>query len=401
LGHPQLKQINLAAPEYFKRLNVLLKSIPLTDWKTYLRWRLVHNTGAYLSQPYFDESFRFYAQLTGAKQPLPKWKRVITSENSDLAFALGQLYVQQVFGQASKQEVMQMVRNIQATLDSDLQHLSWMTPKTRKAAQLKLKSMTFRLGYPDKWMDYSKLEINAGPWVLNHLRASQFLMEFELNKIGKPVDKSEWVMPPQTVNAYYDPAQNTMNFPAGILQPPFFDPQAPASVNYGAIGVIIGHEMTHGFDDQGAKFDEKGNLNTWWSAEDEQRFDEKVACISDQFSKYKVQGLAVVGQLVAGEALADLGGTVLAYRALHRSMGGKTAPFIQGLSPDQQFFLSSAHVWAANIRPEAEVSHVLSDPHPPLVFRINGTFSNLSEFAQAYGVRAPSAMINPRRCDLW
>ncbi len=401
MGQPDIRHVNLATPPFFKMLNDQLTQVSIQDWKTYLRWHLLDELAAYLSKPFVEQNFKMTKALTGAEKILPRWKRVVSTESSALGFAIGQLYVEKYFSPTSKQEVLSIVQNIRAALHNDLQTLPWMTQATRDAALKKLSLIEDRVGYPSKWWDYSKLNIDRGPYVLNVLRASEFLVQRELNKIGKPIDRTEWEMTPQTINAYYDPSMNSINLPAGILQPPFFDPAAPAAVNYGAIGFVIGHEITHGFDDQGAKFDGHGNLNNWWTAEDLKKFQAATQCIVNQYSNYKVEGdMAVQGPLVVGEATADLGGLMLAYNAFHASKDYKTAPTLNGFTPDQQFFLGAAHVWANNIRPEQAKNLVTTDPHPPNMYRVNGTLANMPPFHQAFGIKT-GPMINPQPCIIW
>jgi len=402
VGHPELKSINLAMPKFFKAMGMQLASVPLSNWKTYLRWQLVDAFSPYLSQPFVDENFKMQSALTGSKELLPRWKRVTKAENNALGFAVGKAYVEMKFPPSSKAAVLEILHGIRAALNSDLKTIYWMGPDTRKAAIKKLDMMGERIGYPDKWRDYSALDINRGPYVLNVMRSNEFENNRELNKIGKPVDKNEWDMTPQTVNAYYDPSMNNINFPAGILQPPFFDPNAPMSVNYGAIGFVMGHETTHGFDDQGSQFDGHGNLKNWWTKADKRKFDKNVKCIADQFSAYTVDGdLHVQGKLVTGEAIADLGGLKLAWRAFHASPYYKEAKTIDGFTPDQQFFLGAAHVWAQNIRPEEARRLVTVDPHPPAMYRVNGTMANLPQFQQAYHVPKNSPMVNKHICVIW
>lgn len=402
IDQPAIKQINLAMPNFFKKMNEILQTVSIDDWKTYLRWHLIDAFAPYLSQPFVDQNFLMTAALTGTEKILPRWKRVVNTENGALGFAIGKLYVEKYFPPASKQAVLDILHNIRQALQQDLQTLSWMTPETRKAALKKLALMEERVGYPDKWRDYSKLKVDRGPYVLNVSRANEFLIKREQNKIGKPVDRTEWAMAPQTINAYYDPSMNNLNFPAGILQPPFFDPNAPAAVNYGAIGFVMGHEITHGFDDQGAKFDGHGNLNNWWTEADLKKFQAATTCIVDQFSKYKVDGdQAVQGNLVVGEATADLGGLTLAYHAFHNSKYYKDAKTIGSFTPDQQFFLSAAHVWASNIRPEQARNLVTTDPHPPMIYRVNGTLANMPEFQAAFAIPTNSPMVNVKRCVIW
>lgn len=402
VGHPEIQNINLATPGFFKELNTQLKNISLEDWKIYLRWHLIDAFAPYLSQPFEQENFRMTSMLTGAKELHARWQRVVNAEDEALGFAIGKLYVEKYFPPSSKIAVEEMLNNIRTALKADLQNLAWMTPETRKAAVKKLDMMGARIGYPDKWWDYSTLKIDKGPYVLNVIRATEFLNRRELNKIGKPVDSSEWEMTPQTINAYYDPSRNNLNIPAGILQPPFFDPKAPAAINYGAIGFVMGHEMTHGFDDQGAKFDGHGNLNDWWKPEDLKKFQTATQCIDEQFSGYTVgDNIHLQGKLLIGEATADLGGLTLAYHAFHASDAYKQAKTIAGFTPDQQFFLSAAHIWAANIRPEQQRHLVITDPHPPAIYRVNGTLANMPQFQEAFHVTIASLMIHTPRCVIW
>lgn len=402
IGQPDIKRINLAMPEFFTKVNELLPSISLDDWKIYLRWHLIDTFASYLSQPFVEQNFRMASALTGTEKLLPRWRRVVHTENEALGFAIGKLYVEKYFSPDSKKEVLEILHNIRQALHKDLTTLSWMTPATRKAAQQKLAMIEERVGYPSKWWDYSTLKIDRGPYVLNVSRANEFLIKRDLSKIGKPIDRSEWNMTPQTINAYYDPSMNNINIPAGILQPPFFDPKAPAAVNYGAIGFVIGHEITHGFDDQGAQFDGHGNLKNWWTAEDLKKFQDATNCIMKQFSQYTVDGdLPVQGKLVMGEATADLGGLTLAYHAFHASKAYKNAKTINGFTPDQQFFLGTAHVWASNVRPQQLRNMVTTDPHPPMIYRVNGTLANMPQFQAAFAITEPSPMINQNRCVIW
>lgn len=401
-GQEKNKNINLAMPAFFTKANELLQTISLDDWKIYLRWHLLDCYVSYLSKPFVDQNFKMVAALTGAEKILPRWKRVVNVENGALGFAIGKMYVEQHFSAKQKEAVLEMLQNIRAELREDISTLSWMTPETRQAALKKLNLMEERVGYPSKWWDYSSLKIDRGPYVLNVMRANQFLIKRDLDKIGKPIDRSEWGMTPQTINAYYDPSMNNLNMPAGILQPPFFDPNAPAAINYGSIGFVMGHEMTHGFDDQGAKFDGHGNLKDWWTPSDLTRFNKATQCIVNQFSGYVVDGdMHVQGKLVVGEATADLGGITLAYRAFHRSKEYKNAKTIDGLTPDQQFFLGTAHVWANNIRPQQIRNQVTTDPHPPAKFRVNGSLANMPQFQQAFNLPDDSPMVNKNRCVIW
>jgi putative endopeptidase len=402
IGYPQIKSINLAMPKFFGALGASLRAVPLAQWRIYLRWRLIDAFAPYLSKPFVDENFRMVSVLTGAKQLRPRWQRVVSAEDDAIGFAIGKLYVRKEFPPSSKRAVLRILHHIRAALKSDMQTLSWMSPATRAAAIAKLDLMGERIGYPDKWRDYSALRIDRGPYVLNVMRANEFEQRRELNKVGKPVDRNEWYMTPQTVNAYYDVSMNTINFPAGILQPPFFDPKAPPPVNYGSLGWVMGHEMTHGFDDQGSKFDGHGNLKDWWTPEDAKRFHAATACIANHFSRYTVDGdLHVQGKLVTGEATADLGGLTLAWRAFHASRAYRQAKSIDGYTPDQQFFLGAAHVWASSMRPAEARRLVTIDPHPPSPDRVNGTLANMPQFQRAFHVPAGSPMVNAHRCVIW
>ncbi len=402
IGYPQIRSINLAMPKFFGALGKELRSVPLVQWKVYLRWRLIDAFAPYLSQPFVDENFRMVSALTGVKTLRPRWQRVVSAENDALGFAVGKLYVRKEFPPSSKAAVLGILHTIRAALKSDLTTLPWMAPATRKAALAKLALMGERIGYPDKWRDYSKLRIDRGPYVLNVMRANAFEQKRELSKIGKPVDRNEWYMTPQTINAYYDPSMNNINFPAGILQPPFFDPKAPTAVNYGSLGWVMGHEMTHGFDDQGSKFDGHGNLKNWWTPQDAKRFHAATSCIATQFSRYTVDGdLHVQGKLVTGEETADLGGLTLAWRAFRASPAYKPAKTIDGFTPEQQFFLGAAHVWAMNLRPAEARRLVTIDVHAPPMYRVNGTLANMPEFQEAFHVPAGSPMVNAHRCVIW
>ncbi len=401
-GQEKNKNINLAMPDFFKAANELLKTISIDEWKVYLRWHLLDAYAAYLSKPFVDQNFKMVTAISGAEKILPRWKRVANVENAALGFAIGKLYVEKYFSPASKEAVLEMLRNIRAVLREDISTLSWMTPETRKAALKKLDLMEERVGYPTKWRDYSSLKVDKGPYVLNVMRANEFLIKRDVNKIGKPIDRSEWAMTPQTINAYYDPSMNNLNIPAGILQAPFFDPNAPAALNYGSIGFVMGHEMTHGFDDQGAKFDGHGNLKNWWTPSDLAKFNKATECIVNQFSGYVVDGdMPIQGKLVVGEATADLGGIILAYQAFHRSKEFKNAKTIDGMTPDQQFFLGAAHVWATNIRPERLRNQVTTDPHPPAQYRVNGSLANIPQFQKAFNIPDHSPMVNENRCVIW
>jgi len=402
VGHPEITHINMAMPDFFKALDGDLAKVSLDDWKTYLRWHTVDSFAPFLTKPFVDEDFAMQKALTGAQELQPRWQRVVQTTDQGMGFALGKQYVEKKFPPSSKKAVADILHAIRATLRADLETLAWMSPDTRKAAIVKLDMMGERIGYPDKWRDYSALDIERDSYAQNVMRMNEFENKRELAKIGRPVDLTEWLQTPPTVNAYYFPPQNNINFPAGILQPPFFDPKAPMAVNFGALGFVMGHEMTHGFDDHGAQFDGHGNLKNWWTPDDLAKFHKATDCISDYMSSYAVDGgMHVQGHLVTGEATADLGGLTLAWRAFHASQYYKTAKTIDGLTPDQQFFLGAAHVWAMNIRPEESRRLVTLDPHPPGIARVNYTMANMPEFQQTFAAKDGSPMVKPDRCVIW
>jgi putative endopeptidase len=409
LRKDELRAIDIKQPEFISAVAKLTQDTPLDQWKTYLRWHLIHDLAGNLSQPFVDENFRFYRQvLTGAKENRPRWKRVLDQVNSNLGEALGELYVEKTFPPAAKQRALAMVEDLKVALGGKIQALDWMGDETKKEALAKLSALGVKIGYPDKWRDYSKLEIKRQAYILNVLAGQTFETSRHLARIGKPVDPSEWGMTPQTVNAYYNPNRNEVVFPAGILQPPFFFPNADDAVNYGGIGAVIGHEMTHGFDDQGRHFDSRGNLRDWWTAEDAKRFLEKGTKIVRQFDAYvAIDSLHVNGRLTEGENIADLGGVKIAFSALESALHRQTAKEqelkIDGLTPEQRFFLSWAQIWRTNVRPEQLRLGLQIDPHSPAPFRVNGPLSNLPEFAQAFGISTPSPMIRPEdeRVQIW
>ena len=406
IGLPEIGKVNVAQPDFFKAADKLLISTPVEDWKTYLRWHVVNAASSTLSSKFVMESFNFNGKyLQGTTEILPRWKRCVNSTDRALGEALGKLYVAKTFTPAAKNRARMMVANLIAALREDLTTLSWMSQETRQKAIGKLEAYVRKIGYPDKWRDYEALQINRGAYYNNAVSAGEFDFKRNLVKIGKPVDRTEWGMSPPTVNAYYNPQFNEIVFPAGILQPPFYDPKADDAFNYGGIGAVIGHEMTHGFDDQGARFDANGNLVMWWTPDDYKKFTDRTNCVVQQFDSYEVEpGLHQKGQLVVGESVADLGGLTVAYAAYQKSLQGKPRPKdINGFTPEQRFFLGWAQVWAQNIRPEAARLRTATDPHPLGKFRVNGPLSNMPAFASAFACKKGDAMVRPpdKRCQIW
>ena len=403
VGAPPVEQVNIHQPEFFKEVNEELSSVPLPDWKIYLRWHLLHASAPGLPDRFVEENFDFYdRKLSGTKEMLPRWKRCVQSTDRNLGEALGQVYVDKYFPPAAKARAKEMVNNLIAALRDDIPTLSWMGPDTKKEALAKLQAFNVKIGYTDKWRDYSKLSIDRGAYSANVRRSIEFEQARQLAKIGKPVDRTEWGMTPPTVNAYYSSSMNEIVFPAGILQPPFYNPDADDAVNYGGIGAVIGHEISHGFDDQGSKFDGKGNLHEWWTAEDRKNFTERGDCVVKQFDSYEVEpGLHQNGKLVLGESIGDLGGLAIAYAAYEKSIEGKRPKDIDGFTPEQRFFLGWAQVWGANQRQEAARLQTNTDPHPLARFRGNGPLSNMEAFAKAFGCKKSDAMVREQACKIW
>jgi putative endopeptidase len=402
IGAPPVAAVNVGQPLYFEAINKELLATPLPQWKTYLRWHLIHAAAASLSKKFVEEDFDFYGKtLQGTPENEARWKRCVSSTDGAIGFALGKAYVRDYFPPEAKARADAMVRNLIAALREDLATLPWMGEATRKAALAKLETFDPKIGYPSKDRDYSALKIDRGPYVLNLQRANEFEFKRDIAKVGKPVDKTEWDITPPTVNAYYNPQKNEIVFPAGILQPPFFDAKADDAVNYGAMGAVIGHEMTHGFDDQGRKFDAQGNMREWWTPEDLKNYEERSKCIEDQYASYVYDGQHVNGKLVLGEATADLGGLAIAHRAYQAALAGPAVAPIDGLTGDQRLFLAWARVWAANIRPELSKLLMNTNPHPLSQFRAIGPPSTLPAFAKAFGCKAGDPMVRKDLCQIW
>jgi putative endopeptidase len=403
LGTPAFADLNVSAPDFFKALDSVLKNTSVADLKAYLRWHLLHAEAPLLAKPFLDANFRFYGQaLTGATELKPLWKRCVEATDNDLGFALGQKYVEQAFPPEAKTRVLSMVHEIETMLGQDIQSLDWMTPATKQQALVKLQAVTNKIGYPDKWRDYSSVKIVRGEAIANDQRATEFEVHRVLNKIGTPVDPGEWNMTPPTVNAYYSPSHNDINFPAGILQPPFFDNGMDAAVNYGAIGSVMGHELTHGFDDQGRQFDGQGNLRNWWTPEDAAEFEKRAECFIKEYSAFTpVDDVHLNGKLTLGENTADNGGVHLSFMALMKSLDGKPQPKIDGFTPQQRFFLGYAQVWCQNVRPEAARMRAQIDPHSDGRDRVNGVVGNMPEFGEAFACHAGQSMIHAPACRVW
>jgi predicted metalloendopeptidase len=406
LGLPKTLQINMQHPEFFQAVDKMLTEVPVADWKTYMRWQLLNAAADALSSKFETENFNFYGKtLQGRKEQLPLWRRCVSATDNNLGEALGQEYVKRAFTPEAKRRMQAMVNNLLSAFRDRLEAASWMSDDTRKQALAKLAAFGQKIGYPDKWIDYSRLNVTRESYAANIIRASEFQQWRDLNKIGKAVDKTEWGMTPPTVNAYNNWLRNEIVFPAGILQPPFFNPAADDAINYGAIGAVIGHEITHGFDDEGANFDLAGNLKDWWTPADKKNFEGRADCIVKQFDAFEVEpGLHEQGKLVSGESIADLGGLTVAYHAYQKSLEGKPRPAdVDGFTPEQRFFLGWAQVWAEKATPEYERLIAKNNEHPLPRFRVNGPLSNMPEFAQAFGCKAGDAMVLPaeKRAVIW
>jgi len=406
VGAPDVSSANVAQIDFIKAVDAAVVSVPLDQWKIYLRWQVIHDVASALPKRFVDEDFDFFGrQLTGSAQNLPRWQRCVQMTDGELGQALGQFYVKRYFPPEAKARALALVHNLIDTLREDLSTLDWMSEPTRQQALHKLDAMTLKIGYPDKWRDYSAYHVARVAFVENAMHGDEFEFARGLAKIGKPVDRTEWRMSPPTVNAYYSPQHNEIVFPAGILQPPYFNAKADDAINYGAIGSVMGHEMTHGFDDQGARFDADGNLKNWWTADDLKNFHERGQCIVDEFDAFEVEpGLHENGKLEEGEAIADLGGLVIAHAAFEKTLAGKpTPPPIDGFTAEQRFFLGYSQDWSVNYRPESQRLHAKTDSHPLNFLRVDGTIPNVPAFAKAWGCTDKSAMVRPAgmRCRIW
>jgi len=395
-------KFNVTLPDSIATYDRMLIATPIATWKSYFSAFLVDAYADSLPKRFVDTRFALFSVFTGTTEQLPRWKRCVQATDSNLGEALGAVYVKQYFPPAAKTRALQLVDNVQGVLRDDIPTLTWMGPQTKAYAAKKLASFGKKIGYPDTFRDYSALTITDGPYVSNALASTVYESEYQERRIGKPTDRTTWNMSPPTVNAYYRSSYNDISFPAGILRPPFFSPLADDAVNYGAIGAVIGHEMTHGFDDSGRKFDADGNQVDWWTAADGAAFDGRAKCIVDQFSSYDVvPGVKGNGKLEQGEAIADLGGLTIAYRAFQKTAQYEAHKMIDGYTPEQRFFLAYGQVWAGNIRPEFAQLLATSDPHPLGKWRVIGTLSNFPPFAKAFACPAMAKMVRANRCEIW
>jgi putative endopeptidase len=405
LQYPKIEILNVGAPAFFKQVNAALAGEPLANWKTYLRFHVTDSSAQYLSAKFVQENFEFYRKyLRGVKEQEPQWKRCVRYTDYMLGEALGQAYVRKVFSPVLKQSTLDMVRRIEDAMAKRIQELDWMSAETKQQALVKLQGIRNKIGYPDRWRDYGAVKIVRTDFLGNVHRATEFEHRREITKIGKPVERGEWFISPATVDAYYNPQMNDINFPAGVLQPPLYDAKMDDAPNYGDTGGTIGHELTHGFDDEGSQFDAKGNLKNWWKEEDRKKFDERTKCVSDQYSTYVVvDEVHINGELTKGEDVADLGGEILAYLAWGAASAGKNLQAADGLTPEQRFFVGFAQWACANERPEDLRVRAQTDPHSPPEYRINGVVVNMPEFQKVFSCRAGQPMVKPpeKICKVW
>jgi putative endopeptidase len=405
VGAPALDSLNVVEPNFFKALDAELKSVSVDDLKTYLRWHLMRSQTNSLPKAFQDENFNFYGKtLRGAKEMQARWKRCVAAADNDLGEALGRVFVEKYYPPEAKARTLKMVNELEAALHQDITELPWMSEVTKKQALVKLAAIQNKIGYPAKWRDYTALRIERGDALGNSLRANAFEVHRQLAKIGKPLDKQEWQMTPPTVNAYYDPTENDINFPAGILQPPFYYFKADDALNFGGMGAVIGHELTHGFDDQGALFDPEGNLKNWWTPEDEKAFKERTQCIVDEYDQFvAVDDVHVRGKLTLGENTADNGGLRIAYMALMKSLAdsGKPQEKIDGFTPEQRLFIGWGQIWCQNQTDQTARLLALNNEHSPGKYRANGVVQNMPEFQKAWGCKTGQPMVRANACHVW
>ena len=403
IAAPTVKMVNVTEPDFYKQVQAELKNRSLADWKTYFRWHLVHSRAPYLSSAFVSANFEFFSKyLRGVAEMQPRWKRCVQFVDRDLGEALGQEFVKRTFSPDTKRRTQEMTAQIDKAMEEDLKQLPWMSAATKAKALEKLHAMVNKIGYPDKWRDYSSVVLTRADFEGNVERSTVFESKRQLAKIGKPVDRGEWQMTPSTVNAYYDPQMNDINFPAGVLQPPLFDPKMDDAPNYGNTGATIGHELTHGFDDEGRQFDAKGNLHDWWTKNDAEQFLKRAQCVVDQYAKYTVvDEIKINSKLTLGEDVADLGGTLLAYMAWRNATKNQRLQPLDGLTPDQRFFVGMAQWACGDERAESKRVNAITNPHSPEEYRINGVVSNMPEFATAFSCKVGQPMVRQNACRVW
>jgi len=404
IGAPPVKVVDVTEQKFFRAAAKIIATTKLDDLKTYLKWHLISGSASWLPKALVDENFAFYGKrLTGATEIRPRWKRCVNVIDEEMGEDLGRAWVADHFPPEAKAGTQAMVAAISDAFEDDLKSVDWMSPETKQKALVKLSQMRKKVGYPDHWRDYGALAVTRGDMLGNVARADAFETQRELGKIGKPVDRGEWEMSPPTVNAYYNPQMNDINLPAGILQPPFFSPRYDDAVNFGATaGGTVGHEMTHGFDDEGRQYDGHGNLVEWWTKDDAAKFKQRAQCVVDQYSSYApIDNIHINGKLTLGENVADLGGVRLGYAALMKILAKKPAPDIGGFTPAQRYFIAYAQSWCEATRPEAAKLHVATDPHSPAKFRVNGVVSDMPEFAAAFSCKPAAPMVNAKACRVW
>ena len=405
IGVAETQEVVVRQPSYLEGFNKKWKEVSVDDWKVYFTWHLYDAFAAELNADFVDANFDMYSKtLNGIEENLPRWKRGVSAVDLILGEAVGKIYVQKHFTPAAKERMVELVHNLEAAMEERLKGLEWMGEETKAQALIKLSKFSSKIGYPDVWKDYSDLEIKEDDLIGNYLRYNKFVDDKAMAKLPGPIDRNEWFMNPQTVNAYYNPSMNEVVFPAAILQPPFFNMQADDAVNYGGIGAVIGHELSHGYDDQGRKSDGDGNLKEWWTEEDEKKFNERAQVMIDQFSAFSpLDSVYLNGELTLGENIGDMAGLTVAYRAYKNSLNGKEAPLIDGLTGDQRFFIGWAQVWRRNMREKALRQRILTDPHSPGNYRVTGALQNMPEFYEAFDVKEGDKMFIPveKRVKIW
>ncbi|MEJ7684266.1 MAG: M13 family metallopeptidase [Segetibacter sp.] len=396
--------VNVGQPAYYIKLNGLLKTIPSSTWKDYFTFHVTDDAANYLSSPFVNAKFDYTRVLSGQQQIKPRWERMYRATDSYLGEALGQLYVKKYFTADAKKRMLDLVSNLQKSFEAHIKNLDWMSEATKVRAKDKLYAFMKKIGFPDKWRDYSKVTVNRSTFFENMVSAGQNEYQYQLSKLNKPVDKTEWGMTPPTINAYYNPTFNEIVFPAGILQFPFFDPNADDAINYGGIGMVIGHEMTHGFDDQGAQYDKEGNLKNWWATEDSAKFVAKSKSVIDLYNTFTVlDSLHINGSLTTGENMADIGGIAIAYDAFKMTKQGQDTAKIDGFTPDQRFFISLAQIWRNKQKDQTTRLHVNTDPHSPPMYRVNGPLQNFTPFYAAFNIKPGDKMYltEDKRIKIW